>query len=59
MKRLERWTQLQYERKMKTLRKMDNRHPGQPVHPDRDYIAGQVAAYADIVDMIELLGEKE
>lgn len=59
MKRLERWVWLQYKRKMNALQKADNRHPGQPVHPERDYIAGQAAAYANIVDMIELLGEKE
>lgn len=58
MNELERWTQLQYERKMTTLRKMDNRHPGQPVHPERDYIAGQAAAYAEILNMIYALGKE-
>lgn len=58
MKRLERWTRLQYERKMSVLRKMDNRHPGQPVHPERDYTAGQAAAYADVLEMLQILEEK-
>ncbi|MDC7087821.1 hypothetical protein [Corynebacterium pseudodiphtheriticum] len=58
MKHLECWTELQYERKMSTLQKMDNRHPGQPVHPDRDYIAGQAVAYAAILNMIHALGKE-
>lgn len=59
MKRLERWTRLQYERKMSALRKMDNRHPGQPAPPGRNYTAGQAAAYADVLDALELFVEKE
>lgn len=59
MKRLERWVWLQYERKMSALRKMDNRHPGQPAPPVRDYTAGQAAAYADVLDALQLLVEKE
>lgn len=58
MNELERWVWLQYKRKMKTLQKMDNRHPGQPVHPDRDYIVGQAAAYAAILNMIHALGKE-
>lgn len=58
MKRLKRWIELQYERKMTTLQKMDNRHPGQPVHPERDYIAGQAAVYAEILNMIYALGKE-
>lgn len=58
MKYLECWTELQYERKMTTLQKMDNRHPGQPTHPERDYIAGQAAAYAEILNMIYALGKE-
>ncbi|MGC3907740.1 hypothetical protein ACPV6D_05110 [Corynebacterium propinquum] len=53
MKRLELWTRLQYERKM------DNRHPGQPAPPARDYTAGQAAAFADVLDALQLLVEKE
>lgn len=58
MKRLERWTQLQYERKMNALQKVDKLHPGQPVHPEWDYIAGQAAAYAEILNMIHALGKE-
>lgn len=59
MKRLKRWAELQYERKMNALQKVDKRHPGQPVHPEWDYIAGQVAAYVEILEMLELLGQEE
>lgn len=59
MKRLKRWANMQYERKMNVLRKMDNRHPGQPIHPERNYIAGQAAAYAEILEMLQLLGQEE
>lgn len=59
MKRLKRWAQQQYERKMNALRKMDNRHPGQPAPPGRDYTAGQAAAFADMLEVLELLGQEE
>ncbi|MDK4326101.1 hypothetical protein QPX54_06190 [Corynebacterium propinquum] len=58
MKRLKRWIEQQYEQKMNVLLEMDNHRPGQPGHEKRNYIVGQTAAYADILDMIEDL-EKE
>ncbi|MDK8500672.1 hypothetical protein QP933_06925 [Corynebacterium pseudodiphtheriticum] len=59
MKRLERWIEQQYEQKMNVLLELDNHRPGQPGHGKRNYILGQVAAYADVLDMLELFGQEE
>ncbi|WP_144737343.1 hypothetical protein [Corynebacterium propinquum] len=59
MKHLKRWAQQQYERKMNALRQMDNRPAWQPAHPNRNHIAGQAAAFADMLEVLELPGEEE
>lgn len=59
MKRLKRWAEQQYEQKMNVLLEMDNHRPEQPGQENRNYIVGQAAAYADILDELELLGQEE
>ena len=58
MKELKRWAELQCELKMNDLQKIDNWHPCQTALKNRDYIVGQIDAYTEILDVIELLKEE-
>ena len=58
MKYLKRWAELQCELKRNALRKMDHQNIGQIGFKNRNYIVGQIDAYAEIMAALELLGKE-
>lgn len=58
MKELKRWAELQCELKRNALRTMDHQNTGQTGFKNRNYIVGQIDAYAEIMAAIELLKEE-
>lgn len=58
MKHLKRWAELQCELKRNALRTMDHQNVGQTGFKNRNYIVGQIDAYAEIMAAIEVFGKE-
>ena len=57
MTKLRAWAENKYNQEMDKLSMMDNRHPGQPAPPGRDFVADRAAALAEVIELLELPGE--